>query len=111
MQQHYVFTAALQSTEGKFSKCSKFLATASQHTTGDTLPILHRAHNLHSAISTSVECLNKQTEGTHFEHQDEIKAQVHHWVQICPLVCKSRGEITNSMLYLYCFIFNTCMAK
>jgi len=55
------------------------------HTTGDTLPILHTAQTLHVAISTSVECLNKQTEGRHFEHQDETKAQVHHWVQMCPL--------------------------
>jgi len=61
---------------------------------------------LHYAISTSVECLNKQTEGKHFEHQDKTKALMHHWVQMCPLVWKLRGEIKKSMHHPH-----TCMAR
>ena len=69
--------------------------------------ILLTAQTLHAAISTSVECLNKQTEEKHFEHQDEKKAQVHHWVQICPLVCKLHGEIKKNPCIISTISYST----
>jgi hypothetical protein len=69
--------------------------------------ILLTAQNLHTAISISVKYLNKQNEGRHFEQQDEIKAQVHHWVQMCPLVCKLRGEIKKNLCIVSTISYST----
>jgi hypothetical protein len=45
-----------------------------------------------------VESLHKHAEGKHFEHQDEIKAEVHHWVQTESLfVISSLYDITGKI--------------